>query len=60
MFKMATVAEIQAEVVRFQAVIGDKFEVSPNRYGLYVVCKVCGESGTHDRAYRMADTHAAC
>lgn len=60
MFKQATVAQLEAEAVRFQGVIGDKFVVNPNSYGLHVRCTVCGESGTHDRAYRMADDHAAC
>jgi len=59
-FKQATVAEIEAEATRYQGVVGEKFAVNPNGYGLHVRCRGCGESGTHDRAYRMADAHSKC
>lgn len=57
MFKFSTVAEIEAEAVRFQAKIGTGFTVSPNSHGLHVRCNKCGISGTHDRAYRVGDLH---
>lgn len=57
MFRMATVAEIEAEVVRFQAEVGWTFKVSPNSYGVHIECNNCKESATHDRAYRFPREH---
>lgn len=57
MFKFSTVAEIEAEVVRFQAKVGSGFTVSPNSHGLHVRCNKCGTSGTHNNAYLLGDFH---
>jgi hypothetical protein len=57
MFKMATVAEIEAEAARFQAEVGAGFEVRPNSYGVRIECCACHASSTHDRAYRFPHEH---
>jgi hypothetical protein len=58
MYRMATVAEINAEAARFQAQVGSDFAVSPNSYGVRIECNTCHESATHDRAYRFAQGHS--
>lgn len=58
MYRMATVAEINAEAARFQARVGSGFTVSPNSYGVRIECNTCQESATHDRAYRFAREHS--
>lgn len=57
MFKTATVAQLAAEAVRFQAEAGAQFEVRPNGYGVRIECKTCRVAATHDRAYRFPQEH---
>lgn len=57
MYRMATVAEINAEATRFQAQVGSGFTVKPNSYGVRIECNTCRDSATHDRAYRFAAQH---
>lgn len=58
MYRMATVAQIEAEAARFQAEVGTGFTVNPNSYGVHIKCNTCHESATHDRAYRFPSQHA--
>lgn len=58
MYRMATVAQIEAEAARFQAQVGSGFTVNPNSYGVRIECNTCHESATHDRAYRFPAQHA--